>query len=87
MGRGAGAGATGGGAARIGMAGVGALPKFIGTGVGEPGVNSSPLAPAPSRNTVITPPQTAQRARTMGPDTLAGSTRNTERHSGQETFT
>src|SRR5437762_2936647 len=35
----------------------------------------------------ITPPHTEQRARTMVEGTLAGSTRNTERHSGQETFT
>lgn len=35
----------------------------------------------------ITPPQTEQRARTPVAGTLAGSTRNTERHSGQLTFT
>jgi len=36
---------------------------------------------------VMTPPQTEQRARTMADGTFAGSTRKTERHSGQETFT
>jgi len=36
---------------------------------------------------VITPPQTEQRARTAADGTFAGSTRKTERHSGQETFT
>jgi hypothetical protein len=35
----------------------------------------------------ITPPHTLQRARTPVAGTLAGSTRNTERHSGQLTFT
>jgi len=34
----------------------------------------------------ITPPQTEHRARTPVDGTLAGSTRNTERHSGQLTF-
>lgn len=37
--------------------------------------------------TVMTPPQTEQRARTFVAGSLAGSTRNTLRHSGQETFT
>ena len=78
---------TGAGAARIGIAGVGAFPKFTATGVGAPGVNSSPAAPVPSRETVMTPPQTAQRARTIAPETFAGSTRKTDRHSGHETFT
>jgi hypothetical protein len=32
------------------------------------------------------PPQTEQRARTPGPGTRAGSTRNTDWHSGHETF-
>ena len=36
---------------------------------------------------VITPPQTEQRARTALDGIFAGSTRKTERHSGQETFT
>lgn len=38
-------------------------------------------------DTVITPPQTEHRARTIVDGTFAGSTRKTERHSGQETFT
>jgi hypothetical protein len=37
--------------------------------------------------TVITPPQTAHRARTDEAGILDGSTRNTDRHSGQVTFT
>jgi hypothetical protein len=43
-------------------------------------------ADAPSRDTVITPPHTAHRARTLAPGMRPGSTRNTERHSGQLTF-
>jgi hypothetical protein len=35
---------------------------------------------------VMTPPQTEHRARTALGGTFAGSTRKTERHSGQETF-
>ncbi|MEP6729968.1 MAG: hypothetical protein ABJE10_04980, partial [bacterium] len=35
---------------------------------------------------VITPPHTEQRARTLAAASFAGSTRNTERHSGQVTF-
>lgn len=37
-------------------------------------------------DTGITPPHTEQRALTAAPTTLAGSTRNTDRHSGQDTF-
>ena len=49
------------------------------------GPNSSSLArPAPR---MTTPPHTEQRARTPVAGILVGSTRNTERHSGQETFT
>ncbi len=36
---------------------------------------------------VISPPQTAQRARTIDAGNLLGSTRKTDRHSGQGTFT
>ena len=36
---------------------------------------------------VISPPHTAQRARSAAAGSLLGSTRKTERHSGQETFT
>ncbi len=39
--------------------------------------------PAP---TEITPPHTEQRARTPAAGTFAGSTRKTDRHSGQLTF-
>ena len=49
------------------------------------GPNSSSIElPAPR---MMTPPQTEQRARTPVAGILVGSTRNTERHSGQETFT
>jgi hypothetical protein len=76
----------------VGGAGVGAgLSAEIGaatgaetTGAGA-GANSSSIgAPAP---TMITPPQTEQRARTPPDGTFVGSTRNTELHSGHETFT
>jgi hypothetical protein len=40
-----------------------------------------------STPTVMTPPQTEQRARTPSGGTLDGSTRKTDLHSGQETFT
>ena len=42
--------------------------------------------PAPVPAMVITPPQTEHRARATATGTFAGSTRNTERHSGQVTF-
>lgn len=90
-GAGVGAGGTAGGAgegetARVRI-GVGALLIVSGAvpGVCARGVNSS--AAASPRFTVITPPQTAHRARTEAPGILAGSTRNTDRHSGHETFT
>ena len=83
------------------MTGVGAFPKLnagavrgadaaAGAAAGAAdavGVNSSAGVCAPSRETVMTPPHTAQRARTSAPGILAGSTRKTDRHSGQETFT
>ena len=46
---------------------------------------SSMLTSAPP--IVITPPQMEQRARAPASGTFAGSMRNTERHSGQATFT
>ena len=49
------------------------------------GPNSSSIElPAPS---MITPPHTEQRARRPVAGIFVGSTRNTERHSGHETFT
>jgi hypothetical protein len=49
------------------------------------GANSSSIElPAPI---VMTPPQTEQRARRPNAGIFVGSTRNTDRHSGQETFT
>ncbi len=66
--------------ARIGAG----APSDMGVAVGE-GANSSSIgAPAP---TMMTPPHTEQRARTPPDGTFAGSTRNTELHSGHETFT
>ena len=64
-----------------------ALPDAM-RGVGEA------AAPAPTKSSsmtpaapiAMTPPQTEQRARTPACGTLAGSTRKTERHSGQEMF-
>ena len=53
--------------------------------VTRPDPNSSSIdEPTP---TVITPPHTEHRARTPPLGTLAGSTRKTDRHSGQGTFT
>jgi hypothetical protein len=76
--------------------GVGRVTGRASTGVGEPGggvatdgekvdaPNSSPSrSPA---SIVMTAPQTEQRARTLDVGTRAGSTRNTDRHSGQATF-
>jgi hypothetical protein len=50
------------------------------TGV-RAGVRSAPVPP----DTTMIPPHTEQRARTPVAGTLAGSTRNTERQSGQLT--
>jgi hypothetical protein len=66
--------------ARVG----GGAPSDMGVAAGG-GANSSSIgAPAP---TMMTPPHTEQRARTPPDGTFAGSTRNTELHSGHETFT
>jgi hypothetical protein len=79
------------GAAVVGIAramtGVGALLIVSGLlGVAwRPGVNSS--AAAPLREIAMTPPHTAQRARTALPGMREGSTLKTDRHSGHETFT
>lgn len=56
---------------------------------GKPTDSSSKggAALTPSAETSITPPQTEQRARVPVFGTLVGSTRNTDRHSGQTTFT
>ncbi len=51
------------------------------------GANSSWIELPPPVPMVITPPQTAHRARTPDDGIFAGSTRKTDRHSGQETFT
>lgn len=69
---------------RVGSAGAG-----VGCTLGEPfrgapGASAS-LQPALAPTGMI-PPQTEQRARSDTLVILAGSTRNTERHSGQETF-
>ncbi len=62
----------------------GGAPSDMGVAAGA-GPNSSSIgAPAP---TMMTPPHTEHRARTPPDGTFAGSTRNTELHSGHETFT
>ncbi len=62
----------------------GGAPSDSGVAAGV-GANSSSIgAPAP---TMMTPPHTEHRARTPPDGTFAGSTRNTELHSGHETFT
>lgn len=55
-----------------------------GVAVARPSLKSFSIAPA--WPIVMTPPQTLQRARTPAAGIFAGSTRKTERHSGQETF-
>jgi len=77
----AGAGAIGGGAACGGRAG-----GSIGA-VGPPAIVANSSIALEGGEIVITPPQTEHRARTVVPGILAGSTRKTERHSGQATFT
>lgn len=88
--KGSGAGTVGeGGVAGLGVivglalcsaaAGVAASRAWLG------GPNSSWIDE--STPTVITPPQTEQRARTPSGGTFDGSTRKTDLHSGQETFT
>jgi hypothetical protein len=72
------------------IGGVSALPKCAAAGAAA-GVGVRGRVPAgsldlASRAMVITPPQTAQRARTDAPMMRLGSTRNTERHSGQVVF-
>ena len=90
---GGGAGRTGGargageGTMALGITGVGCVLSDSGRPALSPLNSSRCLAPSPSGWTVMTPPQTAQRARIDAAGTLAGSTRNTDRHSGQETFT
>ena len=87
-GRGAGdAGLVGGGDAddAAGVTRASALAACGLTALADAGTaNSSRPPPAPA--IVITPPQTEQRARATAMGTLAGSTRKTERHSGQVTF-
>lgn len=56
---------------------------FEAAGVGD-AANSVPSCAL--RAIAITPPQTEHRARTLAAGTLSGSTRKTERHSGQTTF-
>lgn len=78
-----------------GRAAAGAVaPDAIGVARDTPPGNAGTAAEAPIGVTdtgsvppamAMTPPQTEQRARTPVAGTLAGSTRNTERHSGHET--
>jgi hypothetical protein len=74
---------TGGGDVGSGI-GVTTVATVVTLGIAA-GPNSSSIElPAPR---MITPPHTEQRARTPVAGIRVGSTRNTERHSGQETFT
>jgi hypothetical protein len=68
--------------ARTGFTPTGVLPS-AGAAAEETCSSSPQLTAAP---TGISPPQTEQRARIDTLVIFAGSTRNTERHSGQETF-
>lgn len=78
-------GASGAGTAGVyGRCGVGRLGRVAvpPTAPSEAGVTETGSVPA---EIVITPPHTEHRARTPVAGTLAGSTRKTERQSGQET--
>ena len=92
-GAGAGATADGSGGAGRGAGGASSTCEDAGRAGKAPARSSRGRAgakssPAPARGAmVITPPHTEQRARTDAGGILAGSTRKTERHSGQETFT
>jgi hypothetical protein len=82
-------GAAGGAAAGAAAAAVHAATGGA-AGLAEAAAAVEGLAPksaaGASREIVITPPQTEQRARTLSAGSLSGSTRNTERHSGHTTF-
>jgi len=75
------AGATDLGAGAKVLAGVG-----LAGGTGAAGATAKSDVDPESREIVITPPHTEQRARTLSAGSLSGSTRKTERHSGQTTF-
>ena len=82
-----GVGMRGGGADSVGIDALGVGVRGAGAGMLDvvDGDANSDRASAPAAM-VITPPHTEQRARTLADASFAGSTRNTERHSGQETF-
>jgi len=61
-----------------------ALDLGVAMGSGIDAVKSFSIRPVEPIG--ITPPHTEQRARTPDTGTLAGSTRKTDPHSGQETF-
>lgn len=63
----------------------GVTDAALATGAAAGAGAKSPRWSAPA-DTVITPPQIEQRARIAVPGNFAGSTRKTERHSGQVTF-
>ena len=67
----------------IGRTPAGVAPRAIARGGGDAGRSSPQLTAAP---TGINPPHTEQRARIDTLVILAGSSRKTERHSGQDTF-
>ena len=77
-----GMGALGMGALGIGEETTGAVSALAPVGVAKE-KSARPSAPAAM---VMTPPHTEQRARIRAAGILDGSTRNTERHSGQATF-
>jgi hypothetical protein len=87
---GGGAGAACGGGAGAGCGGGAGAGCAGGAGVARGGAAAAGAAaagrPCRSRRTSIVVAQTAQRARTPGSGTLAGSTRNTVRQDGQRTF-
>jgi len=67
-----GAGRGGAGGTAGVMAGV---TDVLNDSIGAAAGTKSSIAPFPLRETVMTPPHTAQRARTDSPGTFAGSTR------------
>src|SRR5687767_5886856 len=78
------------GGAGVGIrAGVGDWGRGAGraAGVAAARPSAKSFSMAPPFPIVITPPQTLHRARTPAVGIFAGSTRKTDRHSGQETFT
>jgi hypothetical protein len=76
------------GAAGVGARGGGGCGREAGRVAVGPAMRPSPksFSIAPPCPIVITPPHTLHRARTPAVGIFAGSTRKTDRHSGQDTF-